>query len=96
MIRFSQGVFVRRAGGQSILWSPQTGTCLILDGAEPFLRHIGRGRKKISKNFVRFWNRRRVWSRRHESPSTKGPHMKTAKRKIRPGPPDRRAAEIGY
>lgn len=49
MIRFSQGVFVRRAGEQSILWRPQTGTCLILDGAEPFLRHIGRTGKIFQK-----------------------------------------------
>lgn len=41
MILFSQGTFVRHAGGRSLLWRPRTGACVIADGTEPFLRHIG-------------------------------------------------------
>ena len=42
MIRYSQGVFVRKAGRQSLLWQPRTGGCVIADGAETFLQRIGR------------------------------------------------------
>ena len=50
MIRFSPMTFVRHAGGKSLLWRPRTGACLVLEDAEPFLRHIGwapRGETKI-------------------------------------------------
>lgn len=40
MIRYSDETFVRHAGGQSLLWRPRTGACVILEDAEPFLRHI--------------------------------------------------------
>ncbi len=42
MIRLSRGTFVRHAGKKSLLWRPQTGACVIADGAGPFLRYIGR------------------------------------------------------
>ena len=41
MIRFSSGTFVRHAGGRSLLWRPWTGACVVADGAEPFLKHVG-------------------------------------------------------
>lgn len=41
MIRFSSGTFVRHAGGRSLLWRPWTGVCVVADGAEPFLKHVG-------------------------------------------------------
>ena len=41
MIRFSPMTFVRHAGGKSLLWRPRTGACVVADGAEPFLKHVG-------------------------------------------------------
>ena len=41
MIRFADGTFVRHAGGKSLLWRPRTGACVVMDGAEPFLKPIG-------------------------------------------------------
>ena len=41
MIRFSQMTFVRHVGGRSLLWRPRTGACIVLEDAEPFLRHVG-------------------------------------------------------
>lgn len=41
MIRFSNGTFVRHADGRSLLWRPWTGACVVADGAEPFLKHVG-------------------------------------------------------
>ena len=41
MIRFSSNTFVRNAVGRSLLCRPRTGACVILEDAEPFLRHIG-------------------------------------------------------
>lgn len=40
-MRFSSATFFRHAGGQSLLWRPRTGACVVMEGAEPFLRHIG-------------------------------------------------------
>lgn len=40
MIHTETGTFVRHAGGQSLLWCPRTGGCVVLKDAEPFLRHI--------------------------------------------------------
>ncbi len=41
MIKFSNLTFVRHVGGQSILWRPRTGACVVMEGAEPFLKPIG-------------------------------------------------------
>ena len=41
MIQFSSMTFVRHAGGKSLLWRPWTGACIVADGAEPFLKHVG-------------------------------------------------------
>ena len=41
MIQFSSMTFVRHAGGRSLLWRPWTGACVVADGAEPFLKHVG-------------------------------------------------------
>ena len=41
MIRFFEKTFVRHAGRKSVLWCPHTGACVVADGAEPFLKHIG-------------------------------------------------------
>ena len=40
-MRLSSNTFVRHANGRSLLWHPHTGACVILEDAEPFLRHIG-------------------------------------------------------
>ena len=42
MIRFPEGTFLRHAGGKSLLWRLSTGACVVVDGAEVFLRYIGR------------------------------------------------------
>ena len=41
-IRFFPETLVRYAGEKTLLWRPRTGACIVADGAEPFLRHIGR------------------------------------------------------
>lgn len=42
MMRIASKTFSRHANGQSILWQPQTGACVVAEGAEAFLRHIDR------------------------------------------------------
>lgn len=41
MIRFSPETFVRHAGRESVLWNRRSAACVVLEGAEPFLKHIG-------------------------------------------------------
>ena len=42
MIRIATKTFSRHSNGQSVLWQPQTGVCVVAEGAETFLRHIDR------------------------------------------------------
>lgn len=40
MIRYCSETFVRHIGSRSVLWNPRNGACIIIEGAEPFLKHI--------------------------------------------------------
>ena len=40
-LHYSSQTFVRHLGNETLLWHKRNSGCMILEDAEPFLRHIG-------------------------------------------------------
>ena len=48
-LHFSSQTYVRHLGNETLLWHKRNSACMILEDAEPFLRHIGREPKPEEK-----------------------------------------------